>query len=658
MSDAAQLVEAGNPGLLASGPVLMRTLALAALCDLLDPAGDHSSPFARLLKSAHTHAGGASWPATLTAVMQSPSQEDARLVAGMQRAGLREPEALAVVIGIGAELDPAFARAVGWLQGTGGAARPTVGLLAAAGALLGGVEDSLALQLFSGRVAQQQWLTMAAASGVPLAQMEAQVPAIVLQALAAMSALDLAEFDNAARLPLSDEQRTAALSAARGLATRGGGLLVRALDRQEGLACADVIAQALARRPLIITEKSWPIGCAAVSSIEPTLPVFDLPAGPGEQIDLPAPPITEIPLVIVTGLEGGVTVRGQYPPEMHVTMPGAAARRARWRQHGFAGQVAEALAQRMRCGYAQIDALARGAAFHAASAGAASPSSADVERAMQAQGAANFDGVGRVIAGGVDDARLVLPSPTWLGLRRLRARCRVREQLGSDVARLPTFAVRALFSGPSGTGKTLAARWLATELALPLIAVDLAALTSKWVGETEKNLAQVFARAERTCAVLLFDEADSVFGARTDVGSANDRFANNQTNYLLQRIENYDGIIILTTNARQRLDTAFARRLDAIVEFPLPGPVERRALWHLHLCSCPEAERNIGAEEIDRFAGLVDLPGGHVRNAVLAARAIALAESRALQPGDITLALRAEYTKLGRAAPADLAGLS
>jgi SpoVK/Ycf46/Vps4 family AAA+-type ATPase len=200
----------------------------------------------------------------------------------------------------------------------------------------------------------------------------------------------------------------------------------------------------------------------------------------------------------------------------------------------------------------------------------------------------------------------------------------------------------------------LAARWLATELALPLIAVDLAALTSKWIGETEKNLAQVFARAERTCAVLLFDEADSVFGARTDVGSANDRFANNQTNYLLQRIETYDGIIILTTNARQRLDTAFARRLDTVIEFPLPGPVERRALWQLHLGSCAETGTELDAQEIDCFAGLVDLPGGHVRNAVLAARAMALAEERALQPGDITLALRAEYNKLGRAVPADL----
>jgi hypothetical protein len=635
----------------------MRTIALAALCDLLDPSADAASPFARLLKSAHGFGGGAAWPATLIAVMRSPADEDVRLVEGMRRAGLSEAEALAVVIAIGAEIDAAFARAVGWLQGTGGASRPTLGLLAAAVAPLGGVEDALALQLLSGRVTQQQWLTFSAAGGVPLAQTEAQVPGIVLQAMFAKPLPDPNAPTDAARWPLSDEQRAAAAHAARGLAARGGAVIVRALDRQEGFACAEVIARTLARSPRIIAERQWPIGFAAVAAIEPTLPVFDVATAPGEQIDLPEPALTATPIVIVTGLEGSVTIRGQYPPEIRLKTPDVAARIARWRQHGFAEETAVELAERLRCGFAQIDVLARGAVFHAASAGAATASAADVERAMQAQGAASFDGVGRLIACGVGEEQLVLSAPTRLELRRLRARCLVREQLGSDMAGLETCAVRALLSGPSGTGKTLAARWLATELALPLVAVDLAALTSKWVGETEKNLAQVFARAERTCAVLLFDEADSVFGARTDVGSASDRFANNQTNYLLQRIERYDGIIILTTNARQRLDTAFARRLDVVIEFPLPAPAERRALWQLHLGSCQEQEMDLSAAEIDRFAGLVDLPGGHVRNAVLSARAIALAEERALQPGDITLALRAEYTKIGRAAPADLPGL-
>ena len=656
MSETVQVGDVPEVRHAPARPLLMRTIALAALCDVLDPSVDPASPFATLLRSAHRVVGGSIWPATMSEVMRSAADEDVRLVDAMERAGLSDAEALAVVIAIGAEIDPAFARAVGWLQGTGGAARPTLGLLAAAGAPLVGREDAVALRLLSGRIAQQQWLTFTTTGGVPLAQTEAQVPAIVLYALAAERPTT-AWLGEATQWPLSDEQQTRATHAARGLAARGGALTIRALDRQEGLACAEVVARALGRRPMIIADRQWPIGCAALASIEPTLPVFDVATAPGEQIDLPQPPLAGLAIVIVTGLEGSMTVGGQYPPEMVVTTPDVAARIARWRHHGFVEEVAEQLARRLRCGYAQIDALASGAAFHAVSTGAKEPSAGDVDRAMQAQAAANFDGVGRLVACGVDETQLILSAPTRLDLRRLRARCRVREQLGSDVARLDTFAVRALFSGPSGTGKTLAARWLATDLALPLIAVDLAALTSKWIGETEKNLAQVFARAERTCAVLLFDEADSIFGARTDVSSANDRFANNQTNYLLQRIESYDGIIILTTNARQRLDTAFARRLDAVIEFPPPGPAERRALWQLHLSPHPETEIHLGAAEIDRFAGLVDLPGGHVRNAVLAARAIALAESRALQPGDLTLALRAEYYKLGRSAPADLPGL-
>ena len=139
--------------------------------------------------------------------------------------------------------------------------------------------------------------------------------------------------------------------------------------------------------------------------------------------------------------------------------------------------------------------------------------------------------------------------------------------------------MRALLVGPSGTGKTLAAGWLATRLGLPLYRVDLASVTSKYIGETEKNLAQLFARAEHAEGVLLFDEADSLFGKRTDVKEANDRFANAQTNYLLQRIESFDGIAILTSNSRARFDSAFTRRLDAVIEFPPPGPEERRALW-------------------------------------------------------------------------------
>ncbi len=210
--------------------------------------------------------------------------------------------------------------------------------------------------------------------------------------------------------------------------------------------------------------------------------------------------------------------------------------------------------------------------------------------------------------------------------------------------------MRALLVGPSGTGKTLAAGWVATQLGLPLYRVDLASVTSKYIGETEKNLAELFGRAEHAEVVLLFDEADSLFGKRTDVKDSNDRFANQQTNYLLQRIESFEGITLLTSNSRARFDSAFTRRLDAIIEFLAPGPVERRALWLAHLGGA----NTLDAVALNRLAANCDLAGGHIRNVVLGAAALAGAKGRPLGEADLSAALAAEYRKLGKQMPAAL----
>jgi SpoVK/Ycf46/Vps4 family AAA+-type ATPase len=239
-------------------------------------------------------------------------------------------------------------------------------------------------------------------------------------------------------------------------------------------------------------------------------------------------------------------------------------------------------------------------------------------------------------------------------LEILLLRCRARDRLvrGLGVSTTARYhpGVRVLFVGPSGTGKTLAAGWLATRLGLPLYRVDLASVTSKYIGETEKNLAQLLARAEQAEVILLFDEADSLFGKRTDVKEANDRFANAQTNYLLQRIESFDGITLLTSNSRMRFDAAFTRRLDLIIEFSLPGPEERRALWMSHLGTAHQ----LSPKELNQLAAVADVGGGHIRNAVLTAAVLAQEAGRPIAFIEVIQGLMGEYRKLGRQLPVEL----
>ena len=254
----------------------------------------------------------------------------------------------------------------------------------------------------------------------------------------------------------------------------------------------------------------------------------------------------------------------------------------------------------------------------------------------------------------MDADALVTPRSLGQALERLVERCRRRDSLAEGLGPAITAryrpGIRALFHGGSGTGKSLAAEWLAGRLGLPLYRVDLAALTSKWIGETEKNLSTLLSAAEHADVVLFFDEADALFAARTEVGDANDRFANAQTNYLLQRIEFFDGIAILAANSRDRFDTAFTRRLDAILEFPMPEAPARRLLWQAHL----GRGHALSEAALDRLAVIVDLAGGHIRNVVLAAAADAKAARRAIGWHDIAAATTEEYVKLGRPPPAGL----
>ncbi len=205
-------------------------------------------------------------------------------------------------------------------------------------------------------------------------------------------------------------------------------------------------------------------------------------------------------------------------------------------------------------------------------------------------------------------------------------------------------SLSALFFGPPGTGKTLAASMLAHELGLQLFRVDLSRVVDKYIGETEKQLEKVFTEAERSQVMLLFDEADSLFGARTDVKKASDRYSNLQVSFLLQRIEVHRGIVVLTTNHEASLDQAFRRRIRYSVPFPMPSADERAALWRRLIPDATPVDEELFFDELgEDFV----LSGGHIRNAVLRAAFVAAAAGRGLRHDDLVDAANAEYRSLG-----------
>lgn len=203
----------------------------------------------------------------------------------------------------------------------------------------------------------------------------------------------------------------------------------------------------------------------------------------------------------------------------------------------------------------------------------------------------------------------------------------------------------ALFAGPSGTGKTLAAEVIAGELALDLFKIDLSGIVSKYVGETEKNLERIFAQARHANAILLFDEADALFGKRSETKDAHDRYANIEISYLLQKVEEYDGVVILTSNLQQNLDEAFLRRLHFVVAFPMPDEAARQRIWAQHLpASLPRAAAVDPAE----LAGRWKFSGGSIRNVALSAAFLAARDGQVLMPEHLLWAARREFQKLGK----------
>ena len=299
---------------------------------------------------------------------------------------------------------------------------------------------------------------------------------------------------------------------------------------------------------------------------------------------------------------------------------------------------------------AQVRQVVGAASEAAALEGLPEPNETHLRDAARRFGRGQHDLQGTV---GIGD--LVLPEPVRSEVLRLLDWARYRDEVMAQGLLQGKggkgIGICALFSGGPGTGKTLAAHVVADTLGLDLIKVDLSAVISKYIGESQKNLERVFTEAESLNAVLFFDEADALFGSRSSIKDAHDRYANQEVAYLLQRMESFDGITILASNLRGNIDPAFARRLHFMITFPDPDAVTRARLWTHHLDPVAAVDP---ADPIDatRLGESVELSGGDIRNVVLAAVYDAVAAREPLGMRHLAIALTRELASLGRRAPA------
>ncbi len=273
----------------------------------------------------------------------------------------------------------------------------------------------------------------------------------------------------------------------------------------------------------------------------------------------------------------------------------------------------------------------------------------DLRTGARLQNAAGLERLARRISPAVGWDDLVLPSSVLNQLQEIALRARHREQVLGQWRMRPGGGrgrgVVALFAGDSGTGKTMSAEVIAGALGLDLYTIDLATVVDKYIGETEKNLERIFTEAAGVNGVLLFDEADAVFGKRSEVKDAQDRYANVESAYLLQRMESFDGLAILATNLRANLDDAFTRRLDLIVDFPNPDEVQRRALWDHCLGDTLPRDDDL---DLDACARLMDVTGGSIRAMAVTAAYLAADSDQRITMAHLMDAAQREYRKLGR----------
>jgi hypothetical protein len=407
-----------------------------------------------------------------------------------------------------------------------------------------------------------------------------------------------------------------------------------ALARAAGQGLIETPADRTVDRPALL---------GALATLHGAMPLVTLDPAPGERLWLPEWPGYRGTIAVRMPRHGGLAAEGRALRWIDLTMPEPEERRRHWCRALGRAQVSPAL----------VDVRVPRGSIHriAASMIPNGDTPAAVLAELEVRGRFLLDGIAHRVPPLGPAESLAMSDELQNEFEALLARCRhresLRELLPGSFGHGGGSGVRALLKGPSGTGKTLAARHLAAALGRPLYRVDLAATVSKYIGETERNLERAFEAAETLDIVLLLDEGDALMAGRTGVTNATDRYANLETNYLLQRVEIFDGILLVTTNAAERIDAGFARRMDVTLDFTLPDGPTRHRLWQAHL----PAGHRIGDPALDEVAGRCRLSGGQIRNAALHAALLSLERGGGVGPAELLAALQREYRRAGQSCP-------
>jgi hypothetical protein len=333
---------------------------------------------------------------------------------------------------------------------------------------------------------------------------------------------------------------------------------------------------------------------------------------------------------------------------VEVPFPTFAERRHAWRRLTGVDDPRE-VAAKFRLSVEQIRAAGEVSVIAAQSRGEAGPLPVDLDLGARHASSSRLGELATRLEPAYTWGDLVLAERQFEVLRSisayLRHRDRVLSEWGYETTVSRAQGLKVLFAGESGTGKTMAAQVLGAELGLEMFRVDLAGTVSKYIGETEKNLERIFSAADGSNAILFFDEADALFGKRSEVSDAHDRYANIEVAYLLQRMEAYPGAVILATNFRRNLDDAFIRRLDFVIDFPFPESADRRQIWQRVLPSAAPVGDDV---DLDFLADRFKLSGGAIRNCSLAAAFSAADEGSPIDMRHLVRAVAQEYAKQGR----------